>query len=362
MSDPIRVAVVGLGIGKAHLEAYLRLPEQFTVTALCDLDSLKASNLAARYAIPHVVGSLSELCKLEEAEVIDLCTPPYLHFEQLGEVLGSRKHAICEKPLVGSLRQADELERLERETSRRIMPIFQYRFGHGLQKLKHLVERGVTGKAFTTTVETAWRRREDYYRVPWRGKRATELGGALVSHALHAHDMLTYLLGPVRRVAAFTTTRVNPIEVEDCAVVSLEMADGSLASLSVTLGSAAEISRHRFCFEHLSAESGTAPYNNSSEPWTFTPDSTEAETHIRKALSNFKPIVEGYEGQFLRYFYALRGDAALPVTLRDARDALELAIAIYHAAETGCSVALPLDEKYPRYATWFPKRSREETL
>ena len=43
------------------------------------------------------------------------------------------------------------------------------------------------------------------------------------------------------------TTRVNPIQTEDCAAVSLEMADGSLATLAATLGSRPEISRLRFC-------------------------------------------------------------------------------------------------------------------
>jgi predicted dehydrogenase len=60
--------------------------------------------------------------------------------------------------------------------------------------------------------------------------------------------MLCYVLGPPRRVFAYTTTRVNAVEVEDCAAIALEMADGSMASLGVTLGSAQEISRHRFSF------------------------------------------------------------------------------------------------------------------
>src|SRR5439155_21418471 len=161
-------------------------------------------------------------------------------------VLAAGKHAVCEKPLVSSLREVDELVRAEARSGKRIMPIFQYRFGHGLQKLKLLIAEGLAGTAYLATVETAWRRRAAYYAVPWRGKWATELGGALLGHAIHAHDMLCYVLGPVKSVFARTTTRVNPIEVEDTAAIVLEMANGALASLSVTLGSPAEISRHRF--------------------------------------------------------------------------------------------------------------------
>ena len=42
------------------------------------------------------------------------------------------------------------------------MPIFQYRFGVGAQKLRFLVEQGVAGRAYLTTLETAWRRGGEY--------------------------------------------------------------------------------------------------------------------------------------------------------------------------------------------------------
>src|SRR5690606_16491448 len=127
------------------------------------------------------------------------------------EVLAAGKHAICEKPLVGSLKQVDELAIAEQQSRRRLMPIFQYRFGHGLQKLKYLIQEGLAGTSYLSTVETSWRRRSAYYDVPWRGKWATELGGAVLGHAIHTHDMLCYVLGPVKQVFARTNTRVNPI-------------------------------------------------------------------------------------------------------------------------------------------------------
>ncbi len=362
MNTKLRVAVVGLGIGASHLAAYRELPERFEIAALCDLDANKVKRVAAELGDIPCYETLESLLEHETLDIVDLCTPPYLHSAQVKTVLEAGLHAICEKPLVGSLREVDELGALEARSQGRILPIFQYRFGHGLQRLKHLRDRGVTGKAFTATVETAWRRRADYYAVPWRGKWQSELGGALISHALHAHDMLTYILGPVRRVAAFTATRVNPVEVEDCASVSLEFADGSLASLTVTLGSAAEISRHRFCFEHLVAESGTSPYTNSADPWTLTPDSPDEAARIEEALASFKPLPEGYAGQFYRIHEALMTDSIPPVTLADARTALELATAIYEGAESGHVVTLPLSPDNPYYADWRPAAFRTETL
>ena len=44
------------------------------------------------------------------------------------------------------------------------MPIFQYRFGHGLQKLKYLVDRKLTGEAFVFNVDAAWWRSSEALR------------------------------------------------------------------------------------------------------------------------------------------------------------------------------------------------------
>ena len=352
MRDPIRVAVVGAGVGSQHIEAYQTLAPQFEVVAICDLDVARAQQVANAYRIPAAFGDFEHMCQLVEADVIDLCTPSYLHYAQTQQALMEGKHVICEKPATGSLREIDDLIALERHTGKLVMPIFQYRFGHGMQKLKALIAAGLTGQAYLTTVETAWRRRAPYYAAPWRGKWDTELGGAVLTLAIHAHDLLCYVLGPVKSVFARTATKVNPIETEDCLVAALEMADGSLASLAVTTGSAQEISRHRFCFSGLTAESQTEPYRNSSDPWIFTGDSPELNAQIAATLAAFKPQPERFVGQFARFAEAWQQHTALPVTLADARLILELTTAIYYSAHTGQPVNLPLGVDHPFYQSW----------
>jgi predicted dehydrogenase len=354
MSDTLRVGVVGCGIGQAHVRAYESLPDQFRVVAICDLDQDRAREVAAAHDVPRVFTDLAELCRVDDLDVIDICTPSYLHASQVQQVLAAGKHAVCEKPVAGSLKEVDVLISAEVQSGKRVMPIFQYRFGHGVQKLKCLIEEGLAGRAFLATVETAWRRRVGYYAVPWRGRWETELGGALVTLAIHAHDLLYFVLGPARSVFARTATLVNPIETEDCVSASLEMADGSLASLSVTTGSAAEVSRHRFCFSGLTAESNTQPYNNTADPWIFTADSPEVAGRIEQTLARFVPLPEGFAGQLYRFHQALQQDIELPVTLADARASLELITAVYHSAQTGQVVALPIGKDHPKYASWRP--------
>ncbi len=349
----IRVGVAGLGIGRSHLEGYQSLPDLFDVVAIADLDPNRGKAVAEEFHVERVYASLDDLCAQDDLEVIDICTPSFLHAPNVKQVVAAGKHAIAEKPIAGSLKEVDELIALEAQSGRRIMPIFQYRFGHGAQKLKLLIDAGVAGTPYLTTVETAWRRRPEYYAVPWRGKWATELGGGTVTLAIHNHDLLTYLLGPVRRVFARTKTLVNPIETEDTLTASVEMADGSLASLSLTTGSSEEISRHRFCFSGLVAESNTRPYTSTHEPWKFIGDTPEKDAEIQARLECFEPLPERFPGQFYRFYHALRDLGSLPVTLQDARASLEFITALYYSADTGQDVALPIGADHPYYSGWM---------
>lgn len=371
MGEIFKVAVVGCGIGTAHAEAWRALSGKFELRVICDVDRARAEKLAqgsASYGLyptggtqaakekpkpAEVMADFAALCKRDDVDIIDICTPPMLHYRQCRAALAARKHVVCEKPLVGSLKEVDALAAAEKRSGKRLMPIFQYRFGHGIQKLKLLVSAGLAGKAYLATVETCWRRRADYYAVPWRGKWKTELGGCLLGHAIHAHDGLYCVLGPARNVFARMATRVNEIETEDCASVSLEMADGSLASLSATLGSCEEISRLRFCFSNLVAESHTEPYRSGCDPWKFTGDTPELQQRVDEALARFAAEPEGYEGQFSRFHAALTGGGEPPVTMADARKALELITAMYHSAETGKAVKLPIGKRHPKYGGWL---------
>jgi len=348
--SPLKVAVVGAGIGSQHIKAYQNLPDYFDLVALCDIDPAKASQVARELNVRQVVHDFRDLLTRTDVDVIDLCTPPYQHFDQLQSGLKAGKHMICEKPLLGSLSEVDRLSDLVGESQKQVMPIFQYRFGHGLQKLKHLVDRKLTGEAFVFNVDVAWWRSEEYYRdKPWRGKRSTELGGALLSQAIHAVDMIFYILGPAKTVSAFTRTRVSPIDVEDCVAIAVELEDGSLGTISVTLGSITQISRHRFTFRCLTAESNTEPYSNSREPWSISPVDKASEAAMTEGLNDFKPKFEGYEGQFSRFFTALQDGGELPVTIDDARRSLEFIAAVYHSNESGERVELPLGRQHPKY-------------
>src|ERR1700730_13038012 len=103
-------------------------------------------------------------------------------------------------------------------------------------------------------------------------------------------------MGNVASGVERTAPRVNPIEVEDCAVASLVMESGALASLAVTLGSAKEISRLRLCFEHVTFESSLAPYAPGDDPWQIIATSPEAEARIAEALESWSVVPSLFDG------------------------------------------------------------------
>jgi predicted dehydrogenase len=348
----LRIAVVGGGIGTQHIDALLELKEQFELVAFCDIDLAKAQGVADRYGIGSAVTSYTELLARDEIDIVDICTPSSLHVAQTRAALEAGKHVICEKPLAGSLAEVDDLAALATATGRHVSPIFQYRFGNGFRRLLHLRDKGLLGKSYLATIETHWRRGAAYYAAPWRGRFATELGGSLTTHAIHANDMLVHALGPIRSVHARTATRVNPIETEDCAVVSLEMADGTLAAHSVTMGAAVEHSRLRFYFEKVTVESNLSPYGPHLEPWQFETADEVTKAKIEAGLADFTPMPEHFAGQFSRLHAALTGAGPPPVTIADSRVALELLTAAYYSARTGETVALPIGPEHPYYRGW----------
>ena len=355
----LRVAVIGLGVGRGHLHGYAEIADRYKVAAVCDLNDDKAHAVAAEFGVANHTTDLAELLVRDDIDVVDLCTPPNTHRALIEQVLAAGKHVVCEKPLVGSLRDADAVAdavaRAARNAGGKLFPIFQYRFGNGLQKLKHLQARGFARHPLITTMETHWRRDSNYYEIKWRGKWATEMGGVCLTQACHSHDILSYVHGPVKTVFAKLATRVNDIEGEDCAAITVELANGSLAVLSATLGAAAETSRLRFVFSDMTVESDSPePYRPGKEPWHFMGKTAAIAAAIDAALSDFVPTLESFAGQFARIHDCIVNGAPTPVTLADARASLELITAIYYSAESGLQQTLPIAADHPRYASWVP--------
>jgi len=350
----IGVAIIGAGIGAKHLEGYLALPELFEVKTICDLDLDKARHVIGDNRSIHVTSSLDDVLNDDAISLIDICLPPHLHCSTALRAHEEGKHVICEKPLARSMEEAMTLVASSKRTGKHIFPVFQYRYGHAMRQLRALMEAGLAGKPYVASIEVHWNRGADYYHIPWRGTWAGECGGALLGHAIHLHDLLCAILGPVREVFAFADTRVNAIETEDCAAVSFRMENGALATSSITLGAGDDTTRLRFCFEGFTAESGSAPYHPAEDTWRFIARAPTGQESIDNVLASVESGHDGFAGFLSHVAAVLNGQGGNVVTLREGCRSIELVTAIYSSLRTNMPVKLPLGEKDAMYKGWLP--------
>src|SRR5262245_22077059 len=141
-----RVGVVGCGVGKIHVEAWSKLPGRFKVQAVCDLKREAGEKVAQEFGVPDILTDFAALLARPDIDVIDICTPSSTHVALAEQALALGKHVVLEKPMAGSLAEADRLIAAANRARGRLMPIFQYRYGNGVRKLKQLIANGVTGR------------------------------------------------------------------------------------------------------------------------------------------------------------------------------------------------------------------------
>lgn len=61
-----------------------------------------------KYGFEEITYNFDDLLNDEEIDVIDICTPPYMHEEMIEKAMLAGKHVICEKPLTGYFGKVDD--------------------------------------------------------------------------------------------------------------------------------------------------------------------------------------------------------------------------------------------------------------
>ena len=352
-----QVAIIGTNIGAKHYEDFQKVSDRFNIHTICGLTKESIDNIIPSNSEIKVSLNFEDVLKIKEIDIIDICLPPHLHFSACKKSLEAGKHVICEKPLVSNLKEVDELEKISKATGKTIFPVFQYRYGPGFSKLKALIKSGLAGKPLVASLETHWNRGKEYYSKAWRGTWKGEQGGAILSHSIHIHDLISMIFGPVSNVFAKLTTRVNDIEVEDCAALSIEMDNGALVTSSITLGAANDTSRLKFCFNGITAESAASPdkpYNPADDEWKFLARDPVTQNQIEEILSKVKNSKSWYSGMFNEIANKLDDKSSDEVGLSDARKSLEFVTAVYQSSRQNKNIKLPIEKDNPLYNSWLP--------
>jgi predicted dehydrogenase len=233
MSEPVRVAVAGLaGMGAAHLFATAALHDDYTLTAVCDVDTELAKRPGASFSA-EVFTSLDDLLSAGIADAIVLAVPPFLHGEMTRDALDAGLHVYCEKPLAPTCGECDEITAAARSSGRVVQVGCQHRFQRSYVAARELLESGELGRVFRASlIATNWFRAQRYFDVrPWRGQWSAVGGGVLLSQAIHQVDALIWLVGMPRRLTAGAWRSLHDVEVEDEATAIMRVHDGGVVTL-----------------------------------------------------------------------------------------------------------------------------------
>lgn len=337
------IAIIGTGIGAAHLSALTCLQRHFRLEWVCD--QAQAIELPAS-CDARVTSQIETVLNDPNVEIVDLCLPAHLQVPITLQALAAGKHVICENPIADSLVDLARITEVADRTQRRVFPVFQHRYGIAMRILSTLQRQSLLGPLRMATLETQWTRNAS---APSQDGTPRDLDDTALSHAIHIHDLLTLIGGPIADVSAALTRSVSPTEPENgpetCAAIWMRTTGGALVTSSVMMGAASDHSQLKFVFENATVESGSAPDHLTEHAWRITARDPKHAQDLKNAEESVLLKPGPHYDRFTGFFAAVaacldgRGDAD---PLDDGRRAVELTTALCRSAQTGHRVTLPL--------------------
>lgn len=142
MKDYVTVGVVGAGRGcELHTYGYHRSNIPVRLKTVMARRPEQLQQAVEKYKFEKMTTSFEDLLKDDEIDVIDICTPPYLHFEEIIKALQAGKHIICEKPLIGYFGQEGDPKPIGDKVSKKYM---YEQMITNLGKLREVIEHAGT--------------------------------------------------------------------------------------------------------------------------------------------------------------------------------------------------------------------------
>ena len=147
--EKTKVILLGTGfIANIHMESYNRFVPDAQIVAVYGRNPEKARAFAEAHGIPASYSNLDEVLEKEEAQVVDICLPNYLHHEACLKAAAAGKHVIIEKPLAVSLEQADEMIEACSSRGLKLMYAEELCFAPKYERVRQMVQAGAVGGVY----------------------------------------------------------------------------------------------------------------------------------------------------------------------------------------------------------------------
>jgi len=200
MARTYGVGIMGAGNISA---AYLRLAPLFNgleVRAVADIVPEAAKKRSEEFGV--AAQTPDELLKNSEIDVIVNLTIPATHYKVSMDIVSAGKHAYSEKPFVLGVEQGLALKKAADERGLKVGSAPDTFLGGAHQQARDIIDSGALGKIMSGTTHVMsrgmehWHPNPDFFFQPGGGP-ILDLGPYYITDLVH-------LLGPVKRLSAFT--------------------------------------------------------------------------------------------------------------------------------------------------------------
>lgn len=272
MNKQLRAAVIGVGVGKGHIQGYVNHPKA-DVAALCDINEELLSRIADEFGVTKGYTDYREMLEKEDLDIVSVALPNYLHKPVSIDALEAGCHVLCEKPMAMNAEEGRAMRDAARKNGRRLMINFNQRFGGASQAFKEQIEAGLLGDIYYG--HTVWFRRMG---IPgfggWFGQKAKSGGGPLIDLGVHRLDLALWLMGcpkPIY-VAASTYDHIaadlakqqnKEFDVEDFATAFIKFENGATLILEASWAGHADLSGGTQWMELMGTKGGLSQRNGA---------------------------------------------------------------------------------------------------
>jgi 2-hydroxy-4-carboxymuconate semialdehyde hemiacetal dehydrogenase len=231
MSKTIKVALAGAGaFGIKHLDG-IKLIDGVEVVSLVSRELEKTKEVAAKYGIGHVTTNLADSLALKEVDAVILCTPTQMHASQAIECMKAGKHVQVEIPLADSLKDAQAVVAMQKQTGLVAMCGHTRRFNPSHQFVHKRIEAGEF-HIQQMDVQTYFFRRSNMNAL---GQPRSWTDHLLWHHAAHTVDLFAYQCGsPIVKANAIQGPIHPVLGIAMDMSIQLKAANGAICTLSLS--------------------------------------------------------------------------------------------------------------------------------
>ncbi len=328
----LKASLIGCG-GIAHIHLAAMRSAGIEAIGVYSPDVPSAALFAEKYALRRY-DSLDELLS-DETDLAAVCTPSGTHAALAAAVMESGKHAVVEKPAALTEKECRLLPEAEKKTGKLCAPISQLRFSETYRNTKAAVERGAFGRMLLALLSMKYSRTPEYYAGSWRGTKAMDGGGALMNQGIHGIDVLCGIMGYPVSVCGHAATLRHYIEVEDTAAASLVFPDGALGVIDGTTAAAYPKPRRL----ELCGTKASAVIREDELTEAEGLSLTGGKTGVYASWVDPAALgAELHTAQYENICAAVRGEAPLYYTIREAVNTVRVIRSVYESSETGRTI------------------------